>query len=179
MIEVRIDLNGLPVTFMDTAGLRDTDDYIEKLGISMSYRRSEVADVRVFLVDSDKDELLIAKKPGDIVVQSKADTREVAGLAVSGKTGEGISNLLKLISKKLSRETTSDVAAIRERHINGLKAANDCLSKTKVFLRQDPLPYELASQELYFACTQLDFVFGKIDIESVLDEIFSSFCLGK
>ena len=91
VIEVRIDLNGLPVTFMDTAGLRDTDDYIEKLGISMSYRRSEVADVRVFLVDSDKDELLIAKKPGDIVVQSKADTREVAGLAVSGKTGEGLS----------------------------------------------------------------------------------------
>ena len=179
VIEVRIDLNGLPVTFMDTAGLRDTDDYIEKLGISMSYRRSEVADVRVFLVDSDKDELLIAKKPGDIVVHSKADTKEVAGLAVSGKTGEGLSNLLKLISKKLSQETTSDVAAIRERHIDGLKAANDCLSKTKVFLRQDPLPYELACQELYFACTQLDFVFGKIDVESVLDEIFSSFCLGK
>ena len=50
---------------------------------------------------------------------------------------------------------------------------------TKTFLDQDPLPYELASQELYFASTQLDFVFGKIDIESVLDEIFSSFCLGK
>ena len=72
-----------------------------------------------------------------------------------------------------------DVAAIRERQVDGLKAANDCLLKAKAFLYQDPLPYELASQELYFACTQLDFVFGKIDIESVLDEIFSSFCLGK
>ena len=179
VIEVRIDLNGLPVTFMDTAGLRETDDYIEKLGISMSYKRSEAADVRVFLVDSEEDELLISKEPGDIVVQSKADTRDVSGLAVSGKTGKGVSNLLKLVSKKLSSETMLDVAAIRERQVDGLKAANDCLSKTKVFLTQDPLPYELASQELYFACTQLDFVFGKIDIESILDEIFSSFCLGK
>ena len=179
VIEVRIDLNGLPVTFMDTAGLRETDDYIEKLGISMSYKRSEAADVRVFLVDSEEDELLISKEPGDIVVQSKADTRDVSGLAVSGKTGKGVSNLLKLVSKKLSPETMLDVAAIRERQVDGLKAANDCLSKTKVFLTQDPLPYELASQELYFACTQLDFVFGKIDIESILDEIFSSFCLGK
>jgi len=179
VIEVRIDLNGLPVTFMDTAGLRETDDYIEKLGISMSYKRSEAADVRVFLVDSEEDELLISKEPGDIVVQSKADTRDVSGLAVSGKTGKGVSNLLKLVSKKLSPETMLDVAAIRERQVDGLKAANDCLSKTKFFLIQDPLPYELASQELYFACTQLDFVFGKIDIESILDEIFSSFCLGK
>jgi len=94
VIEVRIDLNGLPVTFMDTAGLRETDDYIEKLGISMSYKRSEAADVRVFLVDSEEDELLISKEPGDIVVQSKADTRDVSGLAVSGKTGKGVSNLL-------------------------------------------------------------------------------------
>ena len=179
VIEVRIDLNGLPVTFMDTAGLRETDDYIEKLGISMSYKRSEAADVRVFLVDSEEDELFISKEPGDIVVQSKADTRDVSGLAVSGKTGKGVSNLLKLVSKKLSPETMLDVAAIRERQVDGLKAANDCLSKTKVFLTQVPLPYELASQELYFACTQLDFVFGKIDIESILDEIFSSFCLGK
>ena len=179
VIEVRIDLNGLPVTFMDTAGLRETSDYIEKLGISMSYKRSEAADVRVFLVDSEEDELLISKEPGDIVVQSKADTRDVSGLAVSGKTGKGVSNLLKLVSKRLSPETMLDVAAIRERQVDGLKAANDCLSKTKVFLTQDPLPYELASQELYFACTQLDFVFGKIDIESILDEIFSSFCLGK
>ncbi len=138
VIEVRIDLNGLPVTFMDTAGLRETDDYIEKLGISMSYKRSEAADVRIFLVDSEEDELLISKEPGDIVVQSKADTRDVSGLAVSGKTGKGVSNLLKLVSKKLSPETMLDVAAIRERQVDGLKAANDCLSKTKVFLTQIP-----------------------------------------
>lgn len=46
-------------------------------------------------------------------------------------------------------------------------------------VKSDPLPFELASQELYFALSELDFVFGRIDIESVLDEIFSSFCLGK
>ena len=90
-----------------------------------------------------------------------------------------MSYLLNQIGKKLLKETMVDVAVIRERQFEGLTAANERLKKTKTLLDQDPLPYELASQELYFASTQLDFVFGKIDIESVLDEIFSSFCLGK
>ena len=179
VIEVRIDLNGLAVTFMDTAGIRDTDDDIEKLGISMSYKRSEVADIKVFLVNDDQDELVGTKGKSDLIVLNKADIREVPGLAVSGKTGEGVSNLLNLISNKLLKETPTDVVAIRERQVEGLVAANTFLAKAKELLHQEPLPYELASQELYFACTQLDFVFGKIDIESVLDEIFSSFCLGK
>jgi tRNA modification GTPase len=179
VIEVRIDLNGLAVTFMDTAGIRDTDDDIEKLGISMSYKRSEVADIKVFLVNDDQDELVATKGKSDLIVLNKADIREVPGLAVSGKTGEGVSNLLNLISNKLLKETPTDVVAIRERQVAGLAAANTFLAKAKELLLQEPLPYELASQELYFACTQLDFVFGRIDIESVLDEIFSSFCLGK
>ena len=179
VIEVRINLNGLAVTFMDTAGIRDTDDDIEKLGISMSYKRSEVADIKVFLVNDDQDELVATKGKSDLIVLNKADIREVPGLAVSGKTGEGVSNLLNLISNKLLKETPTDVVAIRERQVAGLAAANTFLAKAKELLLQEPLPYELASQELYFACTQLDFVFGRIDIESVLDEIFSSFCLGK
>ena len=179
VIEVRVDLDGLPVTFMDTAGLRDTNDDIESLGISMAYKKSKIADIKVFLVSDEKEKLLIEKKPSDIIVLNKADTRKSSGFSVSGKTGEGVSYLLNQIGKKLSKETMVDVAAIRERQFEGLTAANECLKKTKTFLDQDPLPYELASQELYFASTQLDFVFGKIDIESVLDEIFSSFCLGK
>jgi tRNA modification GTPase len=98
---------------------------------------------------------------------------------VSGKTGLGVSYLLQLISDKLMQKTPTDVVAIRERQVVGLQAANVVLTKTLELIDQKPLPFELASQELYFALSELDFVFGKIDIESVLDEIFSSFCLGK
>jgi tRNA modification GTPase len=84
-----------------------------------------------------------------------------------------------MIADKLLQKTPTDVVAIRERQVAGLRAAEASLVKTLELTSHTPLPFELASQELYFALSELDFVFGKSDIESVLDEIFSSFCLGK
>ena len=110
---------------------------------------------------------------------NKADERQSDVAAVSGKTGEGVSELLRQISDRLMVKTPQDVVAIRERQITGLRTAETFLERVLELARADPLPFELASQELYFALSELDFVFGRIDIESVLDEIFSSFCLGK
>jgi tRNA modification GTPase len=179
VIEVRVDLMGLAVTFLDTAGLRQSEDEIENLGISMAYSRADEADIRLFLVDSIDETLPLLARPDDFVVLNKADERFSPQLSVSGKTGLGVSHLLQLISDKLMQKTPTDVVAIRERQVVGLQAANAVLTKTLELIDQKPLPFELASQELYFALSELDFVFGKIDIESVLDEIFSSFCLGK
>ena len=179
VIEVRIDLMGLAITFLDTAGLRESEDEIENMGISMAYARSDEADIRLFLVDSIDEALPFPARPDDFVVLNKADERFSPELSVSGKTGLGVSHLLQLISDKLMQKTPTDVVAIRERQVVGLQAANAVLTKTLELIDQKPLPFELASQELYFALSELDFVFGKIDIESVLDEIFSSFCLGK
>ena len=69
--------------------------------------------------------------------------------------------------------------AIRQRQLDGLQAALASLKETSSLLSHRPAPVELAAQELYFAVSSLDFVFGKVDIESILDEIFSNFCLGK
>jgi tRNA modification GTPase len=69
--------------------------------------------------------------------------------------------------------------AIRQRQLDGLQAALASLKETSSLLSHRPAPFELAAQELYFAVSSLDFVFGKLDIESRLDEIFSNFCLGK
>ena len=179
VIEVRVDLMGLAVTFLDTAGLRKSEDDIENLGISMAYSRANEADIRLFLVDSIDETLPLIARPDDFVVLSKADERLSCELSVSGKTGLGVSNLLQLISDKLMQKTPTDVVAIRERQVVGLRAASVVLTRTLALIDQKPLPFELACQELYFALSELDFVFGKIDIESVLDEIFSSFCLGK
>ena len=179
VIECRVDLQGLAVSFFDTAGLRDSEDEIENLGISKAYEMASAADIRVFLVEEEGGVLPIACRDEDIVCLNKADERQPGAAALSGKTGEGVSELLRQISERLMVKTPQDVVAIRERQITGLRAAETSLERVLELLRADPLPFELASQELYFALSELDFVFGRIDVESVLDEIFSSFCLGK
>jgi tRNA modification GTPase len=179
VIECRVDLQGLAVSFLDTAGLRDSKDEIEKLGISKAYEMADAADIRVFLIEEEGEPLAITMRDGDIVRLNKGDERGLDVEAVSGKTGQGVSELLNLIAERLAVKTPTDVVAIRERQITGLRAAESFLGRVLTLVQSDPLPFELASQELYFALSELDFVFGRIDIESVLDEIFSSFCLGK
>ena len=179
VIECRVDLQGLAVSFLDTAGLRDSKDEIEKLGISKAYEMADAADIRVFLIEEEGEPLAITMRDGDIVRLNKGDERGLDVEAISGKTGQGVSELLNLIAERLAVKTPTDVVAIRERQITGLRAAESFLARVLTLVQSDPLPFELASQELYFALSELDFVFGRIDIESVLDEIFSSFCLGK
>ena len=179
VIECRVDLQGLAVSFLDTAGLRDSKDEIEKLGISKAYEMADAADIRVFLIEEEGEPLAITMRDGDIVRLNKGDERGLDVEAVSGKTGQGVSELLNLIAERLAVKTPTDVVAIREQQITGLRAAESFLGRVLTLVQSDPLPFELASQELYFALSELDFVFGRIDIESVLDEIFSSFCLGK
>ena len=179
VIECRVDLQGLAVSFLDTAGLRDSKDEIEKLGISKAYEMADAADIRVFLIEEEGEPLAVTMRDGDIVRLNKGDERGLDVEAVSGKTGQGVSELLNLIAELLAVKTPTDVVAIRERQITGLRAAESFLGRVLTLVQSDPLPFELASQELYFALSELDFVFGRIDIESVLDEIFSSFCLGK
>ena len=179
VIECRVDLQGLAVSFLDTAGLRDSKDEIEKLGISKAYEMADAADIRVFLIEEEGEPLAITMRDGDIVRLNKGDERGLDVEAISGKTGQGVSELLNLIAERLAVKTPTDVVAIRERQITGLCAAESFLARVLTLVQSDPLPFELASQELYFALSELDFVFGRIDIESVLDEIFSSFCLGK
>ena len=179
VIECRVDLQGLAVSFLDTAGLRDSKDEIEKLGISKAYEMADAADIRVFLIEEEGEPLAITMRDGDIVRLNKGDERGLDVEAISGKTGQGVLELLNLIVERLAVKTPTDVVAIRERQITGLRAAESFLARVLTLVKSDPLPFELASQELYFALSELDFVFGRIDIESVLDEIFSSFCLGK
>lgn len=177
VIEVRMELNGLPVTVLDTAGLRDTDDPVEGIGIDRAITRAKRADLRVFLLSDE--ELPMTAEPEDIVVRGKADVSAGEGLGVSGKTGEGISELVDRISKILSDRASGVRTAIRERHrlaivdgIQGIEAANRSLSHGSEFS-------DLAAEDLRAVVRSLDSLVGRVDVEHLLDEIFSSFCLGK
>nr|WP_321249899.1 tRNA uridine-5-carboxymethylaminomethyl(34) synthesis GTPase MnmE [uncultured Ruegeria sp.] len=178
VIEVRMDLAGLPVTLLDTAGLRETEDHVENLGIELARKRAEAADLRVFLADSPQD-LGVPMSEGDIQVFPKSDLRSHSEGGISGKTGEGIDQLISQISCVLAQRSTSHGIATRERHRVSLKKALQSLSDATSVLETGPDLYDIAAEELRSAIRALESLVGRIDVENLLDEIFSSFCLGK
>ncbi|MDF1716553.1 MAG: tRNA uridine-5-carboxymethylaminomethyl(34) synthesis GTPase MnmE [Antarcticimicrobium sp.] len=178
VIEVRMDLAGLPVTLLDTAGLRQTRDMVEGMGIALARRRAEAADLRVFLADEGED-LDVPFQPGDIRARPKADRREVKTHAVSGLTGEGLDWLVSEIGAILSDRTASAGLATRERHRAAMERALTSLSSARGVLEDGPDMYDIAAEDLRQAIRALESLVGRIDVENLLDEIFASFCLGK
>ncbi|CAD0184539.1 tRNA modification GTPase MnmE [Ruegeria sp. THAF57] len=178
VIEVRMDLEGLPVTLLDTAGLRETEDHVESLGIELAIKRAEAADLRVFLTE-DPASLGVSMRDGDIQVLPKADLRDDIEGGISGKTGKGLDQLISDISRILGGRATSYGIATRERHRISLNNAQAALGAAMSVLESGPDLYDIAAEELRTAIRALEALVGRIGVEDLLDEIFASFCLGK
>jgi tRNA modification GTPase len=175
VIEVRMDLNGLPVTILDTAGLRESDDVVEVMGIDLAMKRAGNADLRIFLVE-DGVELPIVKEDADIRISPKAD---ISGKGVSGKTGQGVPELLDQIHQVLEQRSSQAGLATHERHRVSMQNTLNVLDVVLPLVDQGPEHYDIAAEELRSAIRSLEVLVGRIDVENLLDEIFSSFCLGK
>jgi tRNA modification GTPase len=175
VIEVRMDIDGLAVTLLDTAGLRETDDRVERIGIERALARAEAADLRVFLL-SDTPIAGIAPRPGDILVPGKAD---LGGPGVSGKTGQGIADLISDIGRRLQDRVANAGTVTRERHRLALDRAIRSLESAQAEVRKGSSRAELAAAELRTAVRALESLVGRVDVENLLDEIFASFCIGK
>ena len=178
VIEVRMDLAGLPVTLLDTAGLRDTDDHVEGIGIELARKRAEQADLRVFLVEPD-EAIDLEMRPGDIRLRPKADMREISDGSISGKTGQGVDRLVTHISDTLKDRSTQVGVATRARHRDMMLAALNSLSEAQLVLQRGAEFYEIAAEDIRSAVRSLEMLVGRVGVENLLDEIFSSFCLGK
>jgi tRNA modification GTPase len=181
VIEVRMELSGLPVTLLDTAGIRQTDDAVENIGIQRAVSRAEAADLRVFLVDDGGLPGGVFPSSDDMVVRGKVDLEptDASDLAVSGKTGQGITRLLTEISVKLEARVSGAATITRDRHrMAALNAIAD-LEMAEVEIAAGSHRTELAAENLRGAIRSLDALLGRVDVESLLDEIFSSFCIGK
>lgn len=174
VIEVRMDLGGLPVTMLDTAGLRESTDTVEQLGIARARDRAAGADLRIFLLSEAP--FSFEPKDDDIVVEGKAD---VTGRGVSGKTGEGLDYLVDQVTRVLESRALGAATATRERHRVGMRDAITALDAARIELENGPDRSELAATEIWSAIRALEALVGRIDVEMVLDEIFSQFCLGK
>ncbi|TYB77732.1 tRNA uridine-5-carboxymethylaminomethyl(34) synthesis GTPase MnmE [Maritimibacter fusiformis] len=178
VIEVRMDLGGLPVTVLDTAGLRATEDVVESIGIRRAIERARGADLRVFLVEDGQADLGLEPEADDIVVRAKADLIEDSG-GVSGKTGQGVDALVRRIEQILVSRAGGAGTAIRERHRIAMIRALDALESARIEVGQGPDRAELAAEEIRSAIRALDSIVGRVDVENILDEIFASFCIGK
>jgi tRNA modification GTPase len=179
VIEVRMDLRGLPVTILDTAGLRETSDTVESIGVARAIDRARAADLRVFLLEDNGEILPLAPLPGDITALGKADLRTGVPFAVSGRTGAGIADLIDRITDTLATRAEGAGLAIRERHRTAIQRAIRALESARGEVQHGSDRTELAAEDLRTAVRALDFLVGHVDVEDILDEIFASFCLGK
>jgi len=178
VIEVRMDLAGLPVTLLDTAGLRETDDHVEGIGIELAKKRAETADLRVFLAE-DRNDIDLPIREQDIVLKPKADLLSDVPGAISGKTGQGVDDLVREIGRILKDRAGKAGIATRARHRDAMKAASDRLMSAQEILKRGPEFYDIAAEDMRSAIRSLEMLVGRVGVENLLDEIFSSFCLGK
>ena len=175
IIEVRMDLDGLPVTFLDTAGLRESQDKVESIGIARAVERAKAADLRVFLDDGTHLTDLTPDQ-NDLVVRPKSDLDPDADF--SAQTGDGVDQLVDRIVSQLSRLAAGSGIAIRARH---RQAMQESLEEVQAALSglQGDLELDLVAENLRHATSSIDMIVGRVDVEDLLDTIFASFCIGK
>ena len=178
VIEVRMDLGGLPVTFLDTAGIRETTDVVEGMGVSLGMARARQADLRVFLTDGINGPVF-DPLPGDVVLLGKCDLCPDDVFGVSGLTGLGVGQLVERIQQVLGERVIGCGLIAHQRQLEQLEIAVAGLCAAEQLLLSEESAFDLVSEELRMSVRALEFLVGRVDVESLLDHIFSSFCLGK
>ena len=189
-----IQIEGIPLHIIDTAGLRESDDPVEKIGIERTWQEIERADLVLQLVDArtgvtPADRSVTARLPSGtrrVVIHNKCDLAQQAPrrweeggsthLTLSAKMDLGIDLLHDLLLEKAGWQGHGeDVILARERHLEALTEAASCLDLAAGQLRQ----IELCAEELRLAQESLSRITGEFTPDDLLGEIFSRFCIGK
>lgn len=179
-LEVRLDLGGMPVILIDTAGLRDSDDAIEAEGIRRARALMERADLVLSLraIDSAPERSGIEERVLTVATKTDLGGAVLAGeLPVSALTGEGLLALLDSIRTRLeSGRPTEPAVLTRQRHRVAVSSAREALQRA---IEADHGHSELIAEEVRVALLALERLVGRIGVEDVLDQLFAGFCIGK
>ena len=180
IIELRYNLDGIPIVFLDTAGIRKSKNKIEKIGISKSLKKANKSHLRVILSENIEEVLSLGLKKSslDIVLRPKGDLKG-SEPSISGKTGKGIENLLQQIKERLYSKKISSSVINRTRHLERVNICINYINNIKELVSRDIIELELLANELRGIILNIDGLLGLIDTESMLGEIFSNFCIGK
>jgi tRNA modification GTPase len=189
-IEEVINLRGVPMRLLDTAGLRISADDVEREGVARTEKSLQSADLRLHIADRN------APKPADfqvrsgngaeIIILNKSDLPEhcdwkgIEALRISCLTGEGLSQLEKEILARITKGNLrpESMVAINARHRDCLGRALKSCNRARHALRQGTAP-EYVAVDLKDALGALGEVIGAVDVEQILDSVFSQFCIGK
>jgi tRNA modification GTPase len=205
VVEVHLDLGGYPVTLLDTAGIRDSDDPVEQEGVRRARARVEEADLVLWVVDASSEDdpsgsRRVAIRPEHAVpaagqiwlVRNKADkagknirneakTNNKASeiiFILSALTGEGIESLIQGLAQQARDAFGSESGLIsRERHRKALNEAKDALDRA--IGEESQAQEDIVAEELRLAAAILGRLTGRVDVEDILDVIFRDFCIGK
>ena len=182
IIEVNLDLEGYLVTIADTAGIRETNDEIEQEGVNRAIKRADEADIKIIMISADDEHsksILSMADANSLILLNKIDKAVAStnnAIEISIKEDIGLdlflTKLTNLISDKFS--PSAEPLLTRERHRQHLNSCHECL------LRFDLSNHlELACEDLRMAARSLGQIVGVIDVETILDEVFINFCIGK
>ena len=182
VIEVHLDLGGYAVILADTAGLRQSSDGVEQEGMRRARARAESADLRILVLDGTAGEEgsgIPGSRGDDIVVWNKADlaaSKTKPGLWVSAKTGEGLADLVELLSKEAAKRVSGGEGPIltRARYRYALEEAAESLG----FVPPTVQP-ELSAEHVRRALRAIGRITGRVDLDELLDVVFRDFCIGK
>ena len=182
VLEVMLDFSGYPVFLIDTAGIRESESKIEKIGIKKALNKAKKSDVVLILSDTcDFIAPELTKNQKKIFVQTKSDLKKKIredAHQISVKQNIGINELIeKIVSYFISLSPRESVYLTRLRHVDGVKNAIVALDRlNKINLNNNA---ELVAEELRVAAISIGSITKIIDVEEVLDDIFNSFCIGK
>ncbi len=185
-IEVALDLKGVPVVLVDTAGVRETKDPIEAEGVKRALARAASADLLLWLTEAGGPSPAPPGGTKTIMLRTKADLvdsdaqrrmQDSESIPISAKTGAGMEQLLDALAKEADTLSGEPALVTRERQRNALAEA---LKRLEAAIDLAPSgKEELVAEELRMAANALGRVTGRIGVEEVLGEIFRSFCIGK
>lgn len=177
-IEVVFDWEGVPIRLTDTAGIRDSSDMVESLGIERSLGAVAEADIVITLQSAGADAIKVTTKAQIIQVWTKADLQAPPdeSLGVSVVTGIGLSQLKSDVARCALDLVGMEPAVVT--HRRQMNALNRCLGSLRDAQLSVSAP-EICAEHIRFACGAIDALIGRIGVEDMLDAVFSRFCIGK
>jgi tRNA modification GTPase len=197
MISESISLNGIPVRVVDTAGIRESNDLVEGLGIEKSFQAVADADLTILVLDASRPETIEDRalrekleSSSPLLVANKSDLPNQLGhessdeskfIAVSALTGEGIPALKRAILRRLAPGGLADPedgSITSLRHLNLLRESLEALDHARSAV-EFGIPHEMILIDLYASLRPIDALTGATTADDILNRIFSTFCIGK
>ena len=186
LIEIKLDLNGLPVLVIDTAGLRETEGKVERIGIDRAREQASAADLIITLTDLSNPVAPTLDDVADSVTLRLGTKSDLAppsaaakyDLVISTRTGEGLDDLLEALTNRaaLAAGNLSDPLPTRRRHMELL---TETIREVTAAVYDEAAPLEVRAEYLRRASHSLGRITGDVDVEDILDVVFSQFCIGK